>query len=117
MLRVKRVYLPSDSDDGFRVLSDRLWPRGLSKEKAKIDLWAKDVAPTNELRTWYGHLPERWTEFRHKYLAELEHNRETVDELVQQLKGKKKVTLLFGAKDEEHNQAVVLHDYLASRLK
>lgn len=117
MLTIKRVYLPPGKEDGFRVLSDRLWPRGLSKEKAAVDLWAKEVAPTTALRQWYGHEPARWSEFKRKYLAELEHDGEAVSELIDRVKGHKKITLLFGAKDEEHNQAVVLRDYLAARLK
>lgn len=114
-IMLKRAYDGNSGDDGFRVLVDRLWPRGVSKEKAAIDLWAKDVAPTNELRAWFGHKVENWPEFRKRYLAELEANAEAVGGLRQALKGRKIVTLVYGAKDSEHNQAVVLRDHLAGK--
>lgn len=110
---IKRAYEGKGGGDGFRVLVDRLWPRGLSREKAAIDLWAKDVAPTNELRTWFGHEAEKWPEFRKRYIAELKANAGAVDELRNAMKGNGIVTLVFGAKDTEHNQAVVLREYLA----
>ena len=112
MLAVKRVYEPPAEDDGFRVLVDRLWPRGISKEKARLDLWLKDVAPSNELRKWFGHDPVKWDEFRKKYLEELQGNAEAVAELKQVVRENKKVTLLYGAKDDQHNQALVLQEYL-----
>ncbi len=109
---LKRVYQPPAKTDGFRVLVDRLWPRGLAKAKAQIDLWDKDVAPSNELRHWFNHEAEKWGEFQKRYRAELRGNSEAVDALRQSMRGHEVVTLLFGAKDEEHNQAVVLREFL-----
>lgn len=105
-ISLKRAYDPPRSTDGKRVLVDRIWPRGVAKDKAKIDLWLKDVAPSTELRQWFGHDPERWAEFRKKYRAELKGN-PALDEL-RKMAGKGKVTLVYAARDEEHNNAVVL---------
>lgn len=110
---LKRVYLPPEPSDGQRVLVDRLWPRGMSKHEAKVDLWLKDVAPSSELRTWFGHDPAKWQEFGRRYTAELRANPAPVDEL-RQLAAAGDVTLLYGAHDEAHNQAVVLKTYLES---
>jgi uncharacterized protein YeaO (DUF488 family) len=107
--RIKRVYEPPDKHDGRRILVDRLWPRGLTKEKAGIDLWLKDIAPSTELRKWFGHNPDRWEEFKERYLAELKDNSEQIQLLKQEL-DKGSVTLVYGAKDEEHNQAVVIQE-------
>ncbi len=108
-IRIKRVYEKPDKDDGIRILVDRLWPRGLTKEKAGIDLWLKDIAPSAELRKWFGHDPEKWDEFRKRYRNELEEDQDQVALLKDQIR-KGMVTLVFGAKDEEHNQAVVLKE-------
>ncbi|MEN6585312.1 MAG: DUF488 domain-containing protein [Sulfuricella sp.] len=108
-IRIKRVYEQPDKHDGRRVLVDRLWPRGLTKEKASVDLWLKDIAPSAELRKWFGHDPGRWDEFKKRYLAELKGNREQLLLLKQEL-DKGIVTLVYGAKDEEHNQAVVIRE-------
>lgn len=105
----KRVYLPASSADGYRVLVDRLWPRGISKEKAHIDLWAKELAPSTELRKWFGHIPERFDEFAGKYKAELAANPAAMS-LIGELRAHDVVTLLYGAKDEAHNNAVVLKE-------
>lgn len=113
-INIKRVYEEQSSDDGQRILIDRLWPRGLTKEKAKIDLWLKEIAPSTQLRQWFGHDPNKWNEFQKRYRAELEKNKEIVSELVTQLK-KGKTTLVYSAKDEEHNDAVVLKEYLEKR--
>lgn len=110
-IRLKRVYLPPDAEDGKRVLVDRLWPRGLSKQEAAIDLWLKEVAPSAPLRKWFGHVPERFPEFRRRYREELAAN-PAVPGLAA-MAAREKVTLLYGAKDETHNQAVVLAEYLA----
>lgn len=110
-LAVKRVYEPVAESDGQRVLVDRLWPRGLSKEKAHLDLWLKDVAPSDELRHWFGHDPERWAEFQKRYKAELDGKADALAKL-RGLMAKGKVTLLFAAHDEEHNNAVALAAYL-----
>src|SRR6185312_14411642 len=109
-LKLKRAYEPADAGDGQRVLVDRIWPRGVSKDEARIDLWLKDVAPSTALRKWFGHAPERWAGFRERYRKELEAN-PAVDEL-RQVAAKGPVTLVYGAKDEQHNQAVVLAESL-----
>jgi uncharacterized protein YeaO (DUF488 family) len=109
-LTIKRVYEPPADSDGQRVLVDRLWPRGLSKDKAQLDLWLKEAAPSAELRKWFDHDPAKWGEFRHLYFGELDRN-DAVSQL-RELMGKGPLTLLYGAHDEVHNQAVVLRDYL-----
>ena len=114
MIKLKRVYEPASGDDGYRVLVDRLWPRGVSKERAALDLWLKDVGPSNELRKWYGHVPERWPEFQDRYRAELAESAAFV-ELESAVKAHEVVTLLFAAKDEERNEAVVLKVMLGGR--
>lgn len=110
-LKIKRVYEDPEKHDGTRVLIDRLWPRGLTKERAAVDLWLKEIAPTTELRKWFGHDPEKWTEFKKRYRTELKANAEQVTMLRSAMK-KGTVTLVYGAKDEEHNDAVVLHEFL-----
>lgn len=110
---LKRAYEPYDPNDGFRILVDRLWPRGIEKHAAHIDLWLKEVAPSAELRKWFGHEPAKWEEFRKRYLVELKHNPEAVGMLAEHARHGV-VTLVYGAKDEEHNQAVVLKEYLAT---
>ena len=110
-LAVRRIYEPPAPDDGQRVLVDRIWPRGISKEDAALTLWLKDIAPSDELRKWFGHEPARWAEFRKRYAVELDGNGEAVAQL-RGLLGKGKVTLLYGAHDEAHNNAVALAGYL-----
>jgi len=110
-VRVKRVYDTHSSDEGLRVLVDRLWPRGMKRDEAGVDLWLKDVAPSAELRRWFGHDPARWPEFRDRYRAELAGNA-AMDHLRAITKQGPLVTLLFGAKDTEHNNAVALRDFL-----
>jgi uncharacterized protein YeaO (DUF488 family) len=112
---VKRVYEPAAKSDGFRVLVDRLWPRGLSKETAHLDLWLRDIAPSTTLRKWFNHDPGRWSEFQRRYHAELKTKREPLRELTTRAK-KGAVTLLYSAKDEQHNQAVALRNFLLKRL-
>lgn len=109
---IKRVYEPAAPSDGFRVLVDRLWPRGMSKEKARIDLWLKDIAPSNELRRWFNHEAARWAEFQRRYTEELDAAPDAVRAFREASGGRETVTLLYGARDEEHNQALVLQDYL-----
>ncbi len=111
-IRLKRAYLPPSPDDGIRVLVDRLWPRGLSKADAAIDHWLRDIAPSGELRRWFGHDVRRWDEFRRRYIAELSHHPDLWKGL-QKLAQSGRVTLVFGARDELHNQAVVLRDLLS----
>ncbi|HET9948948.1 MAG TPA: DUF488 domain-containing protein [Longimicrobiales bacterium] len=110
-VRTKRIYDPRTKDEGWRVLVDRLWPRGLKKEDARIDEWARDLAPSTELRKWFGHDPKRWTEFQRRYRAELREQEEALEALRERAR-KGRVTLLYGAKDEQHNQAVVLAELL-----
>ena len=109
-LKLKRAYEPAERGDGQRVLVDRIWPRGVSKAEAHIDLWLKEVAPSTALRKWFGHKPERWDGFRERYGKELKGN-PAVEEL-RQVMAKGPLTLVYGAKDTEHNQAVALADYL-----
>jgi len=111
-LKIKRVYEKPDPKDGFRILVDRLWPRGLTKEKAGVDLWLKNIAPSTELRKWFSHDPEKWKEFQKKYLKELKAKKEEVDALKENLK-KGPVTFLYAAKDEAYNEARVLKDYFS----
>ncbi len=108
-IRIKRVYEKPRKDDGRRILVDRVWPRGLKKEQASVDLWLKEIAPSTQLRKWFAHDPEKWNEFRKRYSAELQENREAVGLLKQELK-KGAVTLLYSARDEAHNQAVVIRE-------
>jgi uncharacterized protein YeaO (DUF488 family) len=111
-MKIKRVYEKPEKDDGIRILVDRLWPRGLTKEKAGIDLWLKDIAPSTELRKWFDHDPEKWKEFRKRYSEELKKNEEQVSLLKDQIK-KGTVTLVYCAKDEEHNEALVLKELIS----
>lgn len=111
-VQLKRVYEKTDPKDGFRILVDRLWPRGLTKEKAAVDLWLKDIAPSTELRKWFAHDPGKWKEFQKRYLKELKENKEAVAALKEHLK-KGHVTLLYAAKDEAHNEALVLKDFIS----
>lgn len=109
--KVKRVYDPPAKSDGVRVLVDRMWPRGLTKERAAVDEWLRDIAPSTDLRRWFGHDPQRWHDFRQRYFTELAPQEERLDKLRKQGK-RRAVTLLFAAKDGEHNNAVALRDYL-----
>jgi uncharacterized protein YeaO (DUF488 family) len=113
-LAIKRVYEPVSPKDGYRILVDRLWPRGLSKDRAAVDLWLKDIAPSTELRRWFGHDPSKWDEFRRKYSAELATHAEDVAQ-IRKLAKRRRVTLVYGARDTERNDAVVLLGYLESR--
>jgi uncharacterized protein YeaO (DUF488 family) len=110
-VRLKRAYEAAESSDGMRVLVDRLWPRGVSKDAAAVDLWLKDVAPSTELRKWFGHDPERWPEFQRRYGEEVRKHPEAFEQL-RDLARKQRVTLVYAAKDEEHNDAVVLRRLL-----
>ena len=110
-VKIKRVYEKPDKEDGVRILVDRLWPRGLTKEKASADLWLKDIAPSTELRKWFNHDPDKWEEFKKRYFSELQKNKEPISQLKEQIR-QHPVTLLYAAKDEEHNEAQVLKNYL-----
>ncbi len=111
MVKIKRVYEGYDTSDGFRILVDRLWPRGVSKERAHINIWLKDIAPSTELRKWFNHDGEKWSEFQQRYKKELAHN-DLVKEIKELEKEHKTITLVYAAKDELHNDAVVLLEYL-----
>jgi uncharacterized protein YeaO (DUF488 family) len=113
-VRLKRIYEAAADDDGARVLVDRLWPRGVSKTRAALTTWCKDIAPSPELRRWFGHEPSRWPEFAERYRAELRQNAELIAAL-RAMARQGPLTLLFGARDEAHNEAVVLRDYLLRR--
>jgi uncharacterized protein YeaO (DUF488 family) len=109
-IKIKRIYDNYSSEDGSRILVDRLWPRGIKKENAKIDEWIKDIAPSDSLRKWFNHDPEKWEEFKKKYFDELNNKKDSLRNLVQ--KGKATITLIYSAKDKEYNNAVALKEYL-----
>lgn len=111
MIRLKRAYAKASADDGYRVLVDRLWPRGVSKREARLDLWLEDAAPSPALRTWFGHDPKRWTSFRRKYAAELRQLDAPIAKL-RDLAAAGTLTLVYGAKDPDHNHALVLKAFL-----
>ena len=110
-LRIKRVYEGYSEDDGYRILVDRLWPRGVKKEDLTYDVWAKDIAPSNELRKWFGHDPKKWNEFQKRYYEELDENKDLVQRIISD-SGSDKFTLIYSAKDTVHNQAVVIKKYI-----
>jgi uncharacterized protein YeaO (DUF488 family) len=112
-VKLKRAYAPASRSDGRRVLIDRLWPRGVKKTEAKIDEWMKDIAPSTQLRKWFGHDPARWMEFRRRYEAEVRQHPEQLDRL-QAFAREGQLTLVFSAHDEEHNDAVVLKELILS---
>ena len=115
MIEIKRVYEKPAKADGWRVLVDRLWPRGMKKETARVDVWMKDLAPSTALRKWFGHEPEKWSEFQKRYRRELDRKTELLVELKKMAKEHGTLTLLYGAKDEEHNDAVALADVLKAK--
>jgi uncharacterized protein YeaO (DUF488 family) len=110
-IQLKRAYEKPTPEDGTRILVDRLWPRGLSKKKAGIDQWLKEIAPSTELRKWFAHDPGRWEKFRQRYIAELQDHADELDE-IRRLRRKNRITLVYAARDELHNEAVVLRDIL-----
>jgi uncharacterized protein YeaO (DUF488 family) len=110
-IKLKRVYEGAAKEDGYRVLVERLWPRGLKKEQVAMDLWLKEVAPSPELRTWFGHDPAKWEEFKRRYWAELKENREPNDLLQKKIK-ESIVTFIYAAHDEQHNAALALKEFL-----
>ncbi len=112
MIKLKRVYEKPEKSDGYRILVDRLWPRGLTKEKAKVDLWLKDLGPSTELRKWFAHDPAKWTGFRTKYKRELKGKQDLLGQIRAAAK-KGIVTLIYGARDTEHNEALIVKEYLA----
>lgn len=108
MIKIKRIYEASSEDDGFRILVDRIWPRGLTKEKAKVNLWLKDIAPSNELRKWYSHDSEKWNSFKVQYEKELEEKKEFIQQIILLEKEKGTLTFLYSSKEEKLNNAVAL---------
>jgi uncharacterized protein YeaO (DUF488 family) len=114
-IRVKRVYDEPSGDDGFRVLVDRLWPRGMKKGDVRVDLWLPDVAPSTALRKWFSHDPSKWEEFKRRYFVELDEKKEVLKRLVE-IAREGALTLLFSARDVEHNQAVALREYLVGLI-
>ncbi len=110
MIKIKRIYNAPARDDNFRILVDRLWPRGISKDKAKIDLWLKDIAPSDSLRKWFDHDPAKWAVFKRKYFKELDNKKDLIKEITKRAEGG--VTLLYAAKDEQHNNAQALKEYM-----
>jgi uncharacterized protein YeaO (DUF488 family) len=118
MIQIRRIYdksLSHDDDPCFTILVDRLWPRGLRKDKVRVDLWLKDIAPSDQLRKWFGHDPAKWDVFKERYLAELNSKPELVQVILDKAK-KDSICLLYGAKDETHNNAVALKELLDYRL-
>ena len=115
-LKIKRVYNPFAKSDGYRILVDRVWPRGIIKAEANIDLWLKEIAPSTQLRQWFNHDPEKWSEFKKRYFKELSNQKELIATLLEKTH-KHKITILFGAKDEKYNNAVALKEYLEKRIK
>lgn len=115
IISIKRVYEPSDKEDGFRILVDRLWPRGIKKDDLKYDLWAKDIAPGNDLRKWFEHDPEKWEVFKCRYLKELEKKQNLLKEIIANCEHDS-ITLLYSAKNIEMNQAVVIKSYIEDKF-
>ncbi|NNF80233.1 MAG: DUF488 family protein [Rhizobiales bacterium] len=114
-IHLKRAYDPADANDGLRILVERLWPRGVRKEDLALDHWAKQIAPSPDLRTWYGHVPDRWAEFSERYRSELAANSSEVADLARRIDGRV-VSFLFAARDVEYNSAVVLKAFMQERL-
>ncbi len=112
-IRLKRAYDPAGEDDGQRILVDRMWPRGIPKDKARIDWWPKDIAPSKELRQWFGHDPSRWDEFQERYFQELQEHTQLLDDLLK-MASRSRVTLVFSSREERINNAVALKAYLES---
>ena len=113
-MRLKRAYEPAEKSDCTRILVDRLWPRGVSKAEARLDEWIKEIAPSAELRTWFGHDPARWDEFRRRYRAEIAHHPEILKDLRRRAR-ERPLTLVYSARDEVHNDALVLRDVILGR--
>lgn len=114
-IKIKRAYEPKESSDGFRILVDRLWPRGIKKENLEVDVWLKEIAPSAELRKWFNHDIEKWKAFKAKYNNELKHSL-VKEQILSDINKHKTVTLVYSAKDEKHNQAVVIKDFLEKKL-
>lgn len=117
-IKVERIYdNPKGDNNSFRILVDRLWPRGLSKDKVKIDLWQKDIAPSNSLRKWFSHDEKKWDQFKNKYFKELDKNDDAVNTIIEKAKEQDSVTLLYGTKEDRFNNAIALKEYLENKSK
>ena len=116
VIQLKRAYDKAESGDGIRLLVERLWPRGVKKEALKMERWAKDVAPSTELRQWFGHDPEKWAEFKQRYFAELRANPEAWESILEEAR-RETLTLVYSSHDEAHNNAVALREFLMERAK
>jgi uncharacterized protein YeaO (DUF488 family) len=116
MIKIERIYNNPRGNKSFRILVDRLWPRGLSKDKVKVDLWQKDVAPSNSLRKWFGHDEHKWHEFKRRYFKELDKNIDAVNQILDKIKEERSMTLLYGSKEEKFNNAVALKQYLEKKF-
>jgi uncharacterized protein YeaO (DUF488 family) len=119
IIRIERIYDNPKGDNSFRILVDRLWPRGLSKEKVRVDLWQKDIAPSNSLRKWFGHDEKKWDEFKRKYFEELDkkNDSDTVYRIIKMAKEQNSITLLYGTKEKRFNNAIALKEYLEGKIK
>lgn len=115
MLKTKRVYEEPSEDDGYRILTERLWPRGVSKERAALDKWMKSIAPSHDLRKWFDHDPDKWEEFKERYRIEL-FGSEAVNEMLEIIKNNETVTMVYASRDEEHNSTVLLKEFLEDLL-
>lgn len=113
-IQIRRAYDPPRRGDGYRILVDRVWPRGVSKDNLDLDEWQKDIAPSTRLRQWFGHVPQRWEGFQERYFAELEEKQDAVRDLVERAR-QGRITLVYGARDPDHNQAVALRAYVRAR--
>jgi uncharacterized protein YeaO (DUF488 family) len=116
IIKIERIYDNPKGNKSFRILVDRLWPRGLSKEKVRVDRWQKDIAPSNTLRKWFGHDEKKWDKFKHKYFKELDKNNDAVNTIIRMAQGQDSITLLYGAKEKRFNNAVALKEYLEERI-
>jgi uncharacterized protein YeaO (DUF488 family) len=117
MIKIERIYNNPKGNDSFRILVDRLWPRGLSKDSVRIDLWQKEIAPSDTLRKWFGHDEKKWDEFKHRYFEELDKKKELVNSMLSKAKEGSSITLLYGTKEERFNNAVALKEYLEKKIK
>jgi uncharacterized protein YeaO (DUF488 family) len=117
IIKIERIYDNPRGDKSFRILVDRLWPRGLSKEKVRVDLWQKDIAPSNTLRKWFVHDEKKWDKFKQKYFNELDKNNDAVNTIIRMMQEQDSITLLYSAKEKRFNNAVALKEYLEEKMK
>jgi uncharacterized protein YeaO (DUF488 family) len=117
IIKIERIYDNPKGGKSYRILVDRLWPRGLSKDKVRVDLWQKDIAPSNTLRKWFGHDERKWDEFKHKYFKELDKNNDAINTIIKTAQEQNSITLLYGSKEKRFNNAVALKEYLEEKTK